>query len=642
MNNNDILNILHNSGESCQPSDRLDPAFVEDSLSGIKRKSKKGIVTTCVTLGVACLTVATVFITQSFKTNPYDEIYKTVEAVKKANEPSLFKSVYNYLTGQYSAEDALIMEDIGAFGYTNESVYTSSSLADQYSDTNVQVDGVDEADVVKTDGRYIYSVDDEEILISNPNDGKPLFVTSIDTGYTISDMYIHENQLVAIADGIDISEKTATDDSAKRIKSYGTSVLVYDISDINSPKEISKLAQSGDCISTRKIGNVLYLSTSYSVDNFSAVKKEEPQTYCPYYSTPDEVRCIAADDITICDNVSSVDYVTVASIDLDRPQKFINMCSVLGGGEEIYASLKNIYISSYQRIDNSYKTQIMRFSINGTEIKQNGSLTVDGSILDQFSMDEHNGYFRVVTEKPNEQFYDGSVAINMNDKTTALYVFDSNLEQVGKTGDLAKGESVKSVRFDGDIAYFVTFRQTDPLFTVDLSNPQKPEILSELKIPGFSEYLHVMSEDLLLGFGRDADENTGIFESLKLSMFDTSDKTDVTEKATMLFATENEYSEAEYNHKAVYVDEENYIIGIPYWSYDNIESIYYSLFKYDTANDEFILLKTIEEQFDDGKYFEYGNFIRGIRINDSFYVVTTDAIYAYDYQSFEKTGSVVF
>ena len=212
----------------------------------------------------------------------------------------------------------------------------------------------------------------------------------------------------------------------------------------------------------------------------------------------------------------------------------------------------------------------------------------------------------------------------------------------GKTGDLAKGETVKSVRFDGDIAYFVTFRQTDPLFTVDLSDPSDPKVLSELKIPGFSEYLHVMSDDLLLGFGRDADEFTGFEEGMKLTMFDTSDKTNVYEKATIQFASESEYSEAEYNHKAVYVDEDEFTVGIPYWSMDNLDGIYYSFFKFDVDSNEFVEIKTIAEDTAADTYFDYGRFIRGMRIGDEFYLVTDDGVYAYEYQSFEKTGNLKF
>lgn len=639
MNNNDILNALNTSGNGLELPESLNPSAVEDSLSTVKRKSNKGVVSACVTLGAVCLTVATVFLFQSFKTSPYDDVYDKVVAVRKANRISLFDGVYEYFSsGAEYKDESSVMEDVGS------SIYTSGSLGSgmtDYSDTNVQVDGVDEADFTKTDGRYIYSVSDESIYITNPNDGKPMLVSEIKTGYDINDLYIHENKIVAIADGIDKTDRKSTADSVSKIEGYGTSVLVYDVSDVTSPELVSILGQTGDCVSTRKIDNVVYLVTNYGVNNLRKIVKDKPETYCPRYSTNDEVSCIPAENISICENVDRVEYVTVASIDLNNPQSFADMQSVLGGGENVYSSLENIYIASYSW-DSGTKTEILRFSVDGTTINENGSLMVDGSILNQFSMDEYNGCFRVVTEKTNEVDYGEYVSMSINDRTTSLYVFDDDLNQIGKTGDLAKGETVKSVRFDGDIAYFVTFRQTDPLFTVDLSDPSEPKVLSELKIPGFSEYLHVMSDDLLLGFGRDADEFTGFEEGMKLTMFDTSDKTNVYEKATIQFASESEYSEAEYNHKAVYVDEDEFIVGVPYWSLDNLDGIYYSFFKFDVDSNEFVEIKTIAEDTSADTYFDYGRFIRGMRIGDEFYLVTDDGVYAYEYQSFEKTGNLKF
>ena len=645
MNNNDILNVLHQSGENFELPENLSPQAVEDSLSGVKRKSKKGIVSACVTLSAVCLTVATVFITQNVKvSHQYDEVYSAVEAVKKANEPSIFEMIGDFFSGYeyYVTKDETSVYTSGSASANDiEMMLDAGSSSGSYSDTNVQVKGIDEADVAKTDGRYIYSIEDKEIFITNPNNGNPVLVSKIDTDYEITDLYIHENKLIALANGIDVTEKASTEDTANKIDEYGTSVIVYDITDVSSPVEVSILGQTGNCVSTRKIDNVIYLVTSYYVDDLRGIVKDEPETYCPSYCTYDEVRCVPADNISICTNVEDVQYITVASIDLDNPQKFADMQSVLGGGDNVYASFDNIYISAYSWGDGN-KTEILRFSIDGTEIKENGSLLVEGTILNQFSMDEYNGYFRVVTEKTDEIDYGEYVAFDMDGRTTSLYVFDSDLKQIGKTENLAQGESVKSVRFDGDIAYFVTFRQTDPLFTVDISDPQNPKVLSELKIPGFSQYLHVMPDNKLLGFGRDADVLSGITDELKISMFDTSDKTDVSELATKIFGSENSCSEAEYNHKAIYVDEENFIIGIPYWSYDEQQSVFYSIFKYDTQKDEFVLIKTIEEEFATSRYFDYGRYIRGIKIDENFYLVTDKAIYAYESKKFEKTGSVNF
>lgn len=224
---------------------------------------------------------------------------------------------------------------------------------------------------------------------------------------------------------------------------------------------------------------------------------------------------------------------------------------------------------------------------------------------------------------------------------TSLYVFDSNLNQVGKTDDVANGEHVKSVRFDGDIAYFVTFRQTDPLFTVDLSDPANPQILSELKIPGFSQYLHPFGEGLLLGFGVEADPHTGIINGLKLTMFNTTDKTNVTELSTKVFTDEFVTSPASYSHKSIFVDVENSIVGIPYSSFDD-GIAHYVIFKYDAQTNEFVQCKDLTFTGILDEYFNYNasDYIRGLYVGDYFYVVTPQNIYSYKYKTFEDASSL--
>jgi uncharacterized secreted protein with C-terminal beta-propeller domain len=147
---------------------------------------------------------------------------------------------------------------------------------------------------------------------------------------------------------------------------------------------------------------------------------------------------------------------------------------------------------------------------------------------------------------------DGSKTFN------ALYVLDADLQVAGSITDLAQDEVIYSARFDGDIGYFVTFRQVDPLFAVDLSNPKAPVVLSALKIPGFSEYLHLWSDGRLFGLGRDADVETGRAGRMKLSMFDTSDPADVTERKTLLL--DSDYSAALYNHKAILISRDKNLI----------------------------------------------------------------------------------
>lgn len=652
-NNNDILNELHNSGENCNPSYRLNPMAIEQSLKGVKRKTGKGVIGACVTLSVLCLSLAGVFSTMLYEqvTKPtlpikteiqsggsYDDIYNVVNAIKKANEDTVFNKLedsINQTLGSNRIYDSI--------AESSDSVTNSGSS--DYSDTNVQVEGVDEADVVKTDGKYIYSVNDSnKIWITNPNNGEPKLVSSIEIDSAISDIYVYEDKLAILTDNYTTDYDMYEEDDIYEYSqdSNFAKVLIYDLSDINSPVQISSLSQSGNCLSSRRIDNVIYLTTYYTVCDFEHIEKDKPQTYCPIYGVNDKFECIESGCIVISENVESVNYVTVSSIDLNNPTDFVDINSALGAGSEIYASNNNLYVSANYYNEGITQTQIMRFSLNGTDIEPNGSLKVNGTVLNQFAMDEYNGYFRVVTETTQHYNYiTEDVVPSESDTKTALYVFDSDLNLTGKTDNVAKGEYVKSVRFDGDIAYFVTFRQTDPLFTVDLSDPSSPQILSELKIPGFSEYLHVFGDGLLLGFGREADIETGGAEGLKLTMFDVSDKTNVTEIATRIFTNSEAYSDAEYNHKAIFVDEENSLIGIPYLTYEHDDYDYstlyfYAIYEYDKENKDFILRKNI--QLDEYSGSEY---MRGLYIDDYFYIVTSERIYAYDYNTFEQASALV-
>lgn len=649
MNNKDILNELHNDGENCMPSERLDPIMIEQSLYNVHRKNYKGVAGLCISLGIVCFTLIGVGIAmvnqpslqiKTNRTETYDNIYKIVKSVKKENEKSV---IFDSINSEFSKTEntAEAIDDSAASSITNS----------DYSETNVQVQGVDEADLVKTDGEYIYSVCGKKVLITSPNNGSPLNISSIECETDISDIYVYEDKLVALSETFLDAQYSLTDIEGEFSECTSdntiTKVYTYDLSNINAPVEISALIQSGNYLSSRKIDNVVYLTTSYYVYDYDIIEKDKPETYCPIYSTGESIKCVDPENIVVSEDVSNIEYVTVASIDLNNPQGFTDICSVLGSGSEIYSSQSNLYVTSYSNYsENKNHTQIMRFSLNNAEITKNGSFIVDGSLLNQFSMDEYNGYFRVVTEVAEYGSFDGRFYEDImpsNDSVkTSLYIFDSELNLAGKTEDVAEEEHVKSVRFDGDVAYFVTFRQTDPLFTVDISDPYSPKILSELKIPGFSEYLHIFSDNLLLGFGREADIETGGAEGLKLTMFDISDKTNVTETATRIFTDQNAYSMAEYDHKAIFVDEKKGIIGIPYQLYtDNVNQCYYDIFQYDTQRKDFVLCKKIIiYDYNEYLYYENSKYVRGLYIDNYFYVVTPDKIYTLDYNTFEQVNEL--
>lgn len=218
-----------------------------------------------------------------------------------------------------------------------------------------------------------------------------------------------------------------------------------------------------------------------------------------------------------------------------------------------------------------------------------------------------------------------------------LYVLDEKLEIVGSITGLAEGEEIKSARFMGDTGYFVTYRNTDPLFTVDLSEPSKPKLMDELKITGYSSYLHFMDEDNLLGIGYESNPDTGIKTGIKVTLFDVADKSDVKVKNNLQYEGETLYSEVILNHKAVMTSESKGIYGFCMYSYDyapvideewneadvNCEVTYqYKVFLY--KDGDIREVESIEKTEED----DYA--VRGLYIGDYFYLISGDKAYVYN------------
>lgn len=237
---------------------------------------------------------------------------------------------------------------------------------------------------------------------------------------------------------------------------------------------------------------------------------------------------------------------------------------------------------------------------------------------DSFSIDEYNGNLRIVAT------IDGAT-----ETTNAVYVLNNKLEIIGQITDLAEGETIYSARFMEDTGYFVTFRQTDPLFSVDLSDPENPEIIGTLKIPGFSEYLHFYGDNLLLGIGMDADEESGTTNGMKISMFDISDPKDVKEihKYTM---KESYYSDVFYDYRAVLIDHNKNMIGFS--AYGNQEMYY--IFQYDKTNG-FNL--EMQEEVNGNSWMT----ARGIYINDRLYIIKGNAIESYQIGDYTKIDDLL-
>ena len=569
------------------------------------------------------------------------------EDVSKIHNPDNYKEIYKIIKDNLDNNNSLKGDFVEMDNSLNEKVN-----AVDYSDTNLQVLGVQEADIIKTDGEYIYALSQEYLYIIKTNNENMSIISKIkyeqeNESYNtpFSEIYIYENKLIAIKNTYEYLYKY--DVSGKDIMPgiYGgnnskVSAIIFDISDKTNPVKINELTQSGSYISSRMINNYLYIATNYYVYS-NNVKEDDASTYVPLVSS-DKDKPISIDDIYILPNPSSSSYLTVTGIDVNNAKDFISTKAVFGSASNLYASLENMYITSYEGIteDNIYKTKtnIMKFKINNGNINYEKTGSVNGTILNQFSMDEYNDYFRIVTTSNDYEIItnpDGitsSIDFDNNTKNN-LYVLDNNLNLVSRLEGLGKGETIQSVRFNKDVVYFVTFKRIDPLFVVDLIDVNNPRVLTELKIPGFSEYLQVYNDKLLFGLGKEADEE-GRITGVKISMYDITDKTNVIEKFKTVMGDQYSWSEASYNHKAILVSKNKELIGFPI----NDKYVLYTL-----TNDGFKLLGEVSfnEEDNDKMYYYYGN-IRGLYINNYLYVFNQNQIKSINLSNFSDTNTLEF
>lgn len=554
----------------------------------------------------------------------YDGIYESInKKISNDNFVSYITDGIAFLTGSLAKDDGAMPESSNS----GADLGTGSTGTDpgESSTTNNQVQGVDEADLVKNDGKYIYSVKDGNLIVTDSNDGDPKVVTKkglTDRGETVCGLFVNGDRLAVLL-------------NSYRYGDIYIRLLVLDITDKENIANISDKKQDGYYTNSRMIDGTVYMLSNHSVRN-NDIAKSKPETYVPCI---DGVT-LPADDICVIEDFEIPSYLVISSVDLESGE-IIDNTAILGGAENVYCNAEHLYFtfSKYGKFENGnqveYKTEttIVKLSLEKRKIKTVATGKVAGRLLNQFSMDEYDGNLRVVTTvdravtSKQPSYFD---SVTSGTSKNALYVLDKDLEQIGAIENLAEGERVYSVRFDGEVGYFVTFRQVDPLFTVDLSNPEEPKILSELKIPGFSEYLHPYGEGRLFGFGKSATEQ-GSVTGLKISMFDVSDPSDVTE--LHLSSVPAEWSEASEDHKAIMVDANKNIIA--FLAADEYAKTRLFVYGYSEGNGFF---KRAESFVDDS--YHYGT--RFVWINDHFYLVSQKGITVFNLDTFEKLSFLAY
>ena len=520
-----------------------------------------------------------------------------------------------------------------------------------FSGTNVQTEGVDEGDVVKTDGKYLYILRDGNLILASAagKDTKVLSTTKLNEYKDGDDGWMSREPSELYISGNTVAVLSGCYESGINARGYWdyrqyTAVDLYDVSDPAHPKRTARLGQDGYAMGSRLKDGKLYLVTNYDVIDYD---EKAPETYVPRLYAGGDARILPAGCVWICPEVSSTRYVVVSGYDL-KTGEITDTQSVLGGGDTLYMSRDNIYVAdSYYKETNGaprnegvytvteYRnemvTDLIRFDLSGG-LSVAASGRVPGRLENQFSLDEYQGCLRLATTSEHYGYtlYNDEKMGFTNykwdedeDQTNGLYILNSDLAVVGSVTNLAPGEQIYSVRFDGDIAYFCTFRNLDPLFAVDVSDPASPKVLSALKISGFSQYLHPWADGLLFGAGYEADEDTGRRETLKLVMFDTADKADVTAKSVTV--TELDYSEALDNHHAFLIDREKNLIAFP-------ADDQYVIYGYDTAKG-FYPQAALDLE-------EWSWNTRGLYVDDMLYVVGDEAITVISLDGFKPVKTV--
>ncbi|MDE6863401.1 MAG: beta-propeller domain-containing protein, partial [Eubacterium sp.] len=355
-------------------------------------------------------------------------------------------------------------------------------------------------------------------------------------GESVEDIFVLDNKLVINT----TSHHEKVKDAYPFSTDFFTNSYIYDLTDITNPICLKKFTNSGDYTSSRLIGDMLYVvSNKYVLNRGDYVK--EGDCYI-YGGEDDELTVLPASSIMYGESVTNSNCLVLSAININKMERTAATKAFFGCSSDIYCSHNNMYISLW-----GADSQIVKVELTENEIKFACSVTVNGDIHNQFSMNEKDGYFRVATS---------------DKKGNNLLVFDNKLNLVGSVTGFAEGEDIKSVNYIDDMAYVITYEEIDPLFAIDVSDPTNPVIKGSLEITGFSSQLVPIDDNTLLGIGYE--------DGVKLVLFDISNPLDLKALDTYVIADaySNAYSNAQYEHKAITINREKNYLAIDYYEDD--------------------------------------------------------------------------
>lgn len=433
--------------------------------------------------------------------------------------------------------------------------------APDYSGTNIQVEGVDEADVVKTDGNYIYLISGKKVFIVKaypPADAG--IVSVLDLEFSATDLFISGDKLAVIYSPelyyIWYRRDLIPPEEDRMI----TTIKVFDVSDRTSPILERTAEVDGFYTSSRMINNYVYVITTQP----AILNITEP--ILPRFSSNEYICEAKPRDIWYVNQTDYYHgYTNVVAINVQNPEEWItHETYLLSSSSTIYVSQEHIYLTSPWWLQNEEgggeSTMVYKIRVKGSDIEYIADGSVPGRVLNQFSMDEYSGHFRIATTL-------GQVSRSGRKTSNNVYVLNSTLGITGSLNGLAPGEDIYSARFMGKRCYLVTFKKVDPLFVIDLSDPKKPMVLGKLKIPGYSDYLHPYDENILIGVGKEtvgAEEGDfAWYQGVKISLFDVGDVGNPKELAKYEIGDRGTDSPVLQNHKAFLFSKSKNLLVIP-------------------------------------------------------------------------------
>jgi inhibitor of cysteine peptidase len=493
------------------------------------------------------------YVGDRFVISGYTNLPKGAEILVQVYSSS-FKPTQKSQSGEFSGSTGTIStSDAVSFSSSSSSITSPAVQGTTWSGTNIQVSGVDEADIIKTDGKYIYAITGNmlEILQAYPPDSARVLASRQFPG-TPQDLYLYGNRLVLITETDEPQEfwDCGTGQcSSDPLTLTRTSVFVFSVDDPAHPGLLREIKIDGRYKDSRMIKSVLYFISTGTVDPYadelsfpkiadSGTGASTPRVY--YFDSSDSEYALTV--------VGSVDIMA------DKPVQAKTF--LVGSAGTVYVSSENLYIAvpSYQDYRSAKRqdaTAVYAFELDGGRLSYTARGTIGGTLLNQFSLDEYGGYLRVATTR--QGWNNGG-----NFRSSTVSVLDRNLDTVGSLDDLAPGEQIYAARFMGERLYLVTYRETDPLFVIDLARPTSPKVLGELHIPGFSRYIHPYDATHIIGIGKESTRG-----GLKIALFDVADVYQPHLISEKILGSYGSDSEVLRDHRAFLFDKEKNLLVLP-------------------------------------------------------------------------------